>query len=251
MAASYPSAVKTWTPVTDGVDDVLAIHINDAYAELIAVETKLISGLTTVGTITTGTWNGTKLAVTYGGTSLTATATGGILVTTSTSTISNLAMTTNYTVLVNDSGTITWSEIMADYTANLTTNVTITAASTSSAVTWYTGVTISGVVSGVYIATSQMNIGKNTALSTLEYGRIFNSTLSSTYTSGQQCGNILAYHASTLSLHTVIHLTATSTILLQGASNTAAALILARIYTSAVGTASGDTATHMSLVRIR
>lgn len=42
MAASYPDDVKTWEPVQDGVDDVLAEHINEAYDEIIAIENDLI-----------------------------------------------------------------------------------------------------------------------------------------------------------------------------------------------------------------
>ena len=38
MPASFPTTVKTWTNVVDGVDNILAAHINDAYAEIIAIE---------------------------------------------------------------------------------------------------------------------------------------------------------------------------------------------------------------------
>lgn len=41
MAASYPSAIKTFTTKTDGVDDVLASHINDPQLEITAIETEL------------------------------------------------------------------------------------------------------------------------------------------------------------------------------------------------------------------
>lgn len=39
--AVYPSGIKTWENKTDGTDNVLATHINDAYAEIIAIETDL------------------------------------------------------------------------------------------------------------------------------------------------------------------------------------------------------------------
>jgi hypothetical protein len=41
MAASYPTAVKSFTPVVDGVDDVLAAQINAVYDEITALETNL------------------------------------------------------------------------------------------------------------------------------------------------------------------------------------------------------------------
>ncbi len=41
MPASYPSAIKTFTTLVDGVDDVLASHQNDPNAEITAVETEI------------------------------------------------------------------------------------------------------------------------------------------------------------------------------------------------------------------
>lgn len=41
MPASYPSALKTFTTLVDGVDDVLAAHQNDPNAEITAIETEL------------------------------------------------------------------------------------------------------------------------------------------------------------------------------------------------------------------
>lgn len=38
MAASFPGAVKSWTPVVDNTTTVLASHINEAYEEIIALE---------------------------------------------------------------------------------------------------------------------------------------------------------------------------------------------------------------------
>jgi len=42
MAASYPNSVKSWTPVVDDVDTIDAAHMNEAYEEIIAIETELI-----------------------------------------------------------------------------------------------------------------------------------------------------------------------------------------------------------------
>ncbi len=39
----YPGGVKQWTDKVDFVDDVSANHINEAYAEIIAIETDLVS----------------------------------------------------------------------------------------------------------------------------------------------------------------------------------------------------------------
>lgn len=43
MAAVYPGNVKTWTDVADNTDYILDHHINDLYAEVIAIEVYLNS----------------------------------------------------------------------------------------------------------------------------------------------------------------------------------------------------------------
>jgi len=52
MPVSYPNSVKTFTSLTDGMDNVLAAHHNDNYAETTAIETELG---TNPKTITDGT----------------------------------------------------------------------------------------------------------------------------------------------------------------------------------------------------
>ena len=39
--ASYPDSIKTWTPVVDLEDEILAEHVNGAYEEIIAIQTEL------------------------------------------------------------------------------------------------------------------------------------------------------------------------------------------------------------------
>jgi hypothetical protein len=41
MAAEYPSAIKSWTPVVDDVNDVMADDVNSIYEEIEAVQTEL------------------------------------------------------------------------------------------------------------------------------------------------------------------------------------------------------------------
>ncbi|MEI6821007.1 MAG: hypothetical protein WCL51_03670 [Bacteroidota bacterium] len=41
--ATYPASVKTWTDKADTTDDVLAVHVNDLYAEVRALETYSIA----------------------------------------------------------------------------------------------------------------------------------------------------------------------------------------------------------------
>jgi hypothetical protein len=50
MTASYPGALHTFTPKADGVDWVLADHINEAHEEIIATQTEL--GINVAGSLT-------------------------------------------------------------------------------------------------------------------------------------------------------------------------------------------------------
>ncbi len=60
-------AIDPGPVVVDGVDDVLADHHNKQRTALLALETGT-TAQTTVGTISTGVWNGTAVPVLYGGT---------------------------------------------------------------------------------------------------------------------------------------------------------------------------------------
>lgn len=70
------------------------------------------SSITTLGTITTGTWSGTAIAATKGGTGLTSYATGDLLYASAANTLSALAAGTSGQVLqMNGSGIPTWGDI--------------------------------------------------------------------------------------------------------------------------------------------
>ncbi len=60
-------AIDPGPVVVDGVDDVLADHHNKQRVALLALETGT-TAQTTLGTISTGVWNGTAVPVLYGGT---------------------------------------------------------------------------------------------------------------------------------------------------------------------------------------
>lgn len=66
------------------------------------------ASITTLGTITTGTWNGTAIGPTFGGTGQTTYATGDILYASAANTLSKLAATTNGFVLTLAAGIPSW-----------------------------------------------------------------------------------------------------------------------------------------------
>jgi len=69
------------------------------------------TSITTLGTVGTGTWNGTAISATYGGTGITSYAAGDILYASATNTLSKLAKATDGQVLMLSGGLPTWSEI--------------------------------------------------------------------------------------------------------------------------------------------
>ena len=70
------------------------------------------TSITTLGTITTGTWNGTAIGTGYGGTGLTTYATGDLLYASATDTLSKLAAGASGKLLqINGSGVPVWGDI--------------------------------------------------------------------------------------------------------------------------------------------
>lgn len=48
MTATYPGGVKSFTPKTDNVDDVMAVDVNEIQEEVAAIETALGANLANV-----------------------------------------------------------------------------------------------------------------------------------------------------------------------------------------------------------
>lgn len=99
MATSYPTSIDNGTNLPNPVStDTLAsiphstlhTNVNDAIK---AIETKLGTGttITSLGTVTTGIWNGTAIAAANGGTGQTSYAIGDILYASTSSALSKLA----------------------------------------------------------------------------------------------------------------------------------------------------------------
>lgn len=66
------------------------------------------TSITTLGTIATGTWNGTAVGPTFGGTGLTSYATGDLIYASASNTLSKLATVNNSVLTTNSSGVPTW-----------------------------------------------------------------------------------------------------------------------------------------------
>jgi hypothetical protein len=89
------------------------------------------SSIITLGTVTTGTWNGTAIGVTKGGTGLTTIAAGSVLAANSADTLSAITSASGTYYLKNVDGTISWAAVAGGGTGITWNEVTDTTASAS------------------------------------------------------------------------------------------------------------------------
>jgi len=108
--------VPTWaTPTTGTVTSVSGtanrITSTGGATPVIDISASYVgqASITTLGTITTGTWNGTAVGATFGGTAQTTYATGDILYASGVNTLAKLAAGSNTQVLTLAGGIPTWA----------------------------------------------------------------------------------------------------------------------------------------------
>lgn len=99
---------------------------NSMLAGSIAASKLVGTDISTVGTITSGTWNGTKIGIAYGGTNLSTIASGSLLVANSLDILTALTSTSGNKELTNDSGVIAWTTVTGTGSPVRGTSPTIT-----------------------------------------------------------------------------------------------------------------------------
>lgn len=141
------------------------------------------SSLTSVGTITSGTWNGSTIGISYGGTGQTTasaafdalspiTSTGDLIIGTGVNTASRLAIGTNGYILTSNGTTATWSAppatgvtsfqtSLSGLTPSTSTTGAVTLAGTLGVSSGGTGVTSSSGANSVVLRDSNANISAN------------------------------------------------------------------------------------------
>lgn len=211
------------------------------------------TSLTTLGTITTGVWNGTAIGPTFGGTGQTTYATGDILYASAANTLSKLAATTNGFVLTLAAGIPSWvaasggTVTSVSGTANRITSTggTTPVIDISAAYVGQTSITTLGTITtGVWNGTNiALANGGTSASLTASNGGIFYSTasagaiLAGTATAGQIIRSG-ASAAPSWSTSTYPATNAINTILYASAANVMSALATANngvLITSATG----------------
>jgi len=138
------------------------------------------SGITGLGTISTGTWNGTKIGTGYGGTGLTSYTKGDILYTSATDTLEKLNVGTSGQVLTVSSGIPGWANASGGVTSvnSLTGALTIAGAGINSISASGTTVTITGTEADTLAAVTAR--GATTSAAVTFSSTINSNTFSST-----------------------------------------------------------------------
>jgi hypothetical protein len=145
-AASVGSASKTLTATVNAQGQLTAladtnIAINGNQITSGTVGSSYISGsytgITGVGTLTAGTWNGTTIGVDYGGTGLTSYTAGDLLYASGSTTLSKLGVGTNGYILTVSSGVPSWQPAPATGVSSFQTSLSglLPSTSTTGAVT--------------------------------------------------------------------------------------------------------------------
>ena len=107
--------------------------------------TDITSGLTSLGTITTGVWNATAIDPTYGGTGLTSYTTGDTLYASATNTLSKLTVGSTGQVLTVAGGVPTWATPAGGTSYTLQPVVVATTANGTLATAYQNASTVDGV----------------------------------------------------------------------------------------------------------
>ena len=172
----------TGLTVSSGTVSLPSGQIDNAELAGSIAASKLVgTDIATVGTITSGTWNGTKISEVYGGTNQSTYTTGDILYSSTTNTLAKLGIgTTNYVLSVS-AGIPAWTDSasLADSTwqrnlgvvapRNITDDLSIGGTATSSAKFLISGTTGTASSAGNLIFSTAASIG-TTAKQTLTIG---------------------------------------------------------------------------------
>lgn len=106
----YASAADTLSKLTKPASATSILEMTSAGVP--SWTSKAATGITGLGTVTTGTWNATAIGIAYGGTNITTYTTGDMLYASGTNTLAKLAAGTDGQVMqMNASGVPVWGDI--------------------------------------------------------------------------------------------------------------------------------------------
>ena len=176
LLGSGTSAITATAVLGDGV-----ILIGDASGDPTTLDVGSSSGITILGTIATGVWNGTAVTVAYGGTGASSLTDGGVLLGSGTGAVTAMSVLADGEMIVGDGST----DPVAESGATLRTSIGVGTGDSPQ----FTGLTISGTGTGSLDVGGGINVGTGDVALVGTDGKI-NGPLSSTIIDDLSAANL-------------------------------------------------------------
>ena len=180
-ASSVPAiAVNAQGQITSATDTPIAINGNQITSGTVgsAYLSGSYTGITGVGTLTTGTWNATAIAAGYGGTGLTTYTAGDLIYATASTTLAKLGIGAS-TYLLTSSGSAPQWTAPSSVTVGSATTATNIAGGTAGAIPYNTGAgatTFLSLGTSTYILTAGASAPQYTDPASVTVGSATNAT---------------------------------------------------------------------------
>jgi hypothetical protein len=153
-----------------------------------------ISGSSALGTITSGTWNGTAIGATFGGTGQTTYAAGDILYANTASSLARIASSTGGTVLAMVNGIPTW--VATTTLANISGTLAVTSGGTGQT-TFTSSNLLYGAGNGALQSVATSTVSNGTAISVTGTGAVVGGGLTINFSAPASSALTIPYASTT------------------------------------------------------
>jgi len=225
LLGSGTGAITATAVLGDGV-----ILIGDASGDPTTLDVGSSSGITILGTVATGVWNGTAVTAAYGGTGATSLTDGGVLLGSGTGAVTAMSVLADSEMIVGDGS----GDPVAESGATLRTSIGVGTGDSPQ----FTGLTVSGTGASSLDVGGGINVGTGNVALVGTDGKI-NGPLSSTIIDDLSGANLTTLNASNVSSGTLANARLPSNVDLGGTLDVTGATTLDSTLTTAGRTLCG------------
>ena len=225
LLGSGTGAITATAVLGDGV-----ILIGDASGAPTTLDVGSSSGITILGTVATGVWNGTAVTAAYGGTGATSLTDGGVLLGSGTGAVTAMSVLADSEMIVGDGS----GDPVAESGATLRTSIGVGTGDSPQ----FTGLTVSGTGASSLDVGGGINVGTGNVALVGTDGKI-NGPLSSTIIDDLSGANLTTLNASNVSSGTLANARLPSNVDLGGTLDVTGATTLDSTLTTAGRTLCG------------